>query len=143
MRCCIIRKYADNNKCKEAIRSRELARMKELQKNVDGIRDEIKAIYEADYTDEERETMEENGQAYDLYSYFADVLDMEYTVDCFGEYKGANIYVTLGGPNVWIDTRDGYVKGAWGSDKAESPIPYDICDEIDDIFREYYRATRR
>lgn len=116
--------------------------MNELKKYVDGIRDDIKNIYEADYTDEEREAMEENGEAYDLYSYFADVLDMEYTVDRSGEYLGAKIYVTLGGPNVWIDTREGYVKGAWGTDREEAWLPSEICDEIDDIFREYYETTR-
>lgn len=114
----------------------------ELKEYVDGIRDDLKNLYEADYTDEERETMEENGEAYDLYSYFADVLDMEYTIDRFGEYLGVKVYVTLGGPNVWIDTREGYVKGAWGTDREESWLPSEICDEIDDIFREYYEMTR-
>lgn len=114
----------------------------DLRNYVDGIRDEIKNLYEIELTDEEREEREENGEAYDIYSYFADVLDVEYTIDSRFEYVGAKIYVTLGGPNVWIDTREGYVKGAWGCDREESWLPSEICDEIDDIFREYYESAR-
>lgn len=111
--------------------------MNELKKYVDGIRDELKNLYELDLTEEEREEREENGEPCGLYDYFADALDIEYTVSSRGEYLGAKIYVTLGGPNVWIDTREGYVKGAWGTDREESWIPSEICEEIDEIFREY------
>ena len=58
--------------------------MNELTKYVEGIRDDLKKLFEAEYTDEERESMEESGEAYDLYSYFADALDIEYTVDSHG-----------------------------------------------------------
>lgn len=114
----------------------------ELRSYVDRIRDEIKALYEADYTDEEREELEENGEAYDLYSYFSGVLDYEYTISSTGEYLGAKIWVTLGGPNVCIDTREGYVKGAWGCDREEACIPSEICEEIDGIFFEFYECAR-
>ena len=116
--------------------------MNELKKYVDGIRDELKSLYELDITDEEREEREENGEPCSMYDYFNDVLDIEYTIDSSGEYLGARVYVTLGGPNVWIDTREGYVKGAWGTDREESWIPSEINDEIDEIFREYYESSR-
>ena len=114
----------------------------ELKKYVDGIRDDLKNLYDSDITDEERDEREENGEAYDLYSYFNDALDIEYTIDSRGEYLGAKIYVTLGGPNIWIDTREGYVKGAWGTEREESWIPSEICDEINSIFEEYYNCIR-
>lgn len=112
----------------------------ELEKYVYGIRDDLKKIWEseAELTDEERKEREENGEAFDLISYFADALDIEYTISGSGEYLGARVWVTLGGPNVWIDTREGYVKGAWGSDRAECWIPREINYEIDEIFSEYY-----
>lgn len=116
--------------------------MNELKKYVDGIRDELKELYELDITDEEREEREENGEPCSLYDYFTDVLDIEYTIDSRGEYLGAKIYVALGGPNVWIDTREGLVRGAWGTDHEESWIPCEILEEIDDIFREYYACIR-
>ncbi len=114
----------------------------ELKKYVDGIRDDLKNLYEAEYTEEERERMEEDGEAYDLYSYFSDVLDYEYTISSSGDYLGAKIWVTLGGPNICIDTREGYVKGAWGCDREEAWIPSEIVEEIDNIFGEYYEMTR-
>ena len=112
----------------------------ELQNNVQSIADELKALYEADYTDEEREEKEQNGEAYDLYSYFDDALDIEYTISSRGDFLGARIYVTLGGPNIYVDTRGGEVVGHWGSDEARAWIPSEICDEINYIFEELYQC---
>ena len=114
----------------------------ELQKYVDGIAADLRKLYEADPTDEEREAAEETGDACDLYSYFSDVLDIEYTISSRGDYLGARIAVALGGPNIYIDTREGYVKGYWGTDKEEAWIPSEICEEINDIMEEYYEMVR-
>lgn len=114
----------------------------DLQKYVDGIAADLRRLYEADPTDEEREAAEENGDACDLYSYFNDVLDIEYTISSRGDYLGARIAVALGGPNIYIDTREGYVKGYWGTDREEAWIPSEICEEIDSIMEEYYDMVR-
>jgi hypothetical protein len=115
----------------------------DLQKYVDGIAADLRKLYEADPTDEEREAADENGEDCDLYSYFSDVLDIEYTISSRGDYLGARIAVALGGPNIYIDTREGYVKGYWGTDRAERWIPSEICEEIDGIMEEYYDMVRR
>lgn len=114
----------------------------DLQKYVDGIAADLRRLYDADPTDEEREAAEETGDACDLYSYFADVLDIEYTISSRGDYLGARIAVALGGPNIYIDTREGEVKGYWGTDRAERWIPSEICKEIDGIMEEYYNMVR-
>ena len=116
--------------------------MKELENMVNSIRDDLNRLYEADYTDEEREEMEENGEACDLYSYFSDALDIEYTISGNMDFLGARIAVTLGGPNIYINTRTGYVEGYWGTDKAEAWIPSEVCDEINAIFEEQYDAVQ-
>ena len=67
-----------------------------------------------------------------------DILDFEYTITSRKEYKSVKIWVTLGGPNVWIDTSDSYVRLAWGSDREEYPLDYDVCGEINAIFDEYF-----
>ena len=54
------------------------------------------------------------------------------------EYKSVKVYVTLGGPNVWIDTATACVHLAWCNERCEYPLSYDVCDEIDTIFEEYY-----
>ena len=74
--------------------------------------------------------------------YLADVLDYEITIDSRLEYKSAKIWVTLGGPNVWIDTADKAVKLAWGADRAEYAIDLDTCDEIDEYIQELYTCQK-
>lgn len=46
--------------------------------------------------------VDDDGNDLSLYDYLADVLDYEFTIDSQKEYKSAKIWVTLGGPNVWI-----------------------------------------
>ena len=116
--------------------------MKDLENMVNSIRDDLIRLYEADYTDEEREQMEENGEAYDLYSYFADALDIEYTISASGDFRGARIAVALCGPSIYVNTRRGYVEGFWGNDHWERWIPSEVCDEINSIFEELYNAAR-
>ena len=114
----------------------------DLRKYVDNIADDLRKLYEHEPTDEEREAAEENGDACDLYTYFQDVLDIEYTISSRGDYLGARIAVALGGPNIYIDTREGYVKGYWGTDREEAWIPSEICEEINGIMEEYYDMVR-
>lgn len=112
----------------------------DLREYVERIRDEIKSLY--DLTPEEVERREEEGESSSLFDYFADALDVEYTIDSRGEYLGARVYVTLGGPNVWVDTRRGEVGGAWGTDRESVWLPSEICDEINSIFCEAYESLR-
>lgn len=112
----------------------------ELRTYCQRIADELRKLYEADLTDEEREELEENGEAYDLYSYFDDALDIEYTISGRGDFLGARIAVALGGPNIYVDTRRGEVEGYWGSDHESAWIPSEICDEIDSIFEDLYHC---
>lgn len=81
---------------------------------------------------------DDNGDELGLYDYLNDVLDFEFTVDSRKEYKSAKIWVTLGGPNVWIDTAERAVRLAWGSDREEYPLNWDVCNEIDEIMQEIY-----
>ena len=109
----------------------------EMFEYVKRIRDELEAVYNGT-TDETNE----DGEPETMYDYFADPLDYEFTVNSSGEYLGVRVYVTLGGPNVWIDTRRGEIAGAWGADRADIWLPSEIAEEIDSIFCEYYEATR-
>ena len=115
---------------------------KDLQMYVDSIAADLRKLYEADPTDEEREAAEESGEACDLYGYFDDALDVEYTISGSGEYLGACIAITLGGPNIYINTRRGEVEGYWGSDRATAWIPSEICEEIDALYSDIYSCMR-
>lgn len=97
------------------------------------IANEIESIYNGEILNDDGETMS-------LYDYFSDVLDFEYTVTSQREYKSVKIWVTLGGPNVWIDTSDSEIHLAWGTDRESFPLDWDARNEIDSIFEEYYNC---
>ena len=105
--------------------------MNENRNYCKNIAEELKSIYNGEVKNDDGETMT-------LYDYMRNVLDFEYTITSRREYKSVKIWVTLGGPNVWIDTRDSYIRLAWGSEREEYPLDYDVCDEINDIFEEYF-----
>lgn len=96
-----------------------------------------------DYIDlcEQLKTIERIG-ASNLYEYFDDYLDVEYTINSNGDYLGACIWIGLGGPNIWIDTRDREIKLAWGNERASWGIASDTANEIDEIFEGQYQALR-
>lgn len=54
-------------------------------------------------------------------SFLADALDITHmTNGMTGDYLGSEIAVTLGGPNIVVDTRHGVVTGRWGRDYYEA-----------------------
>ena len=84
--------------------------------------------------------VDDDGNQISLYDYLFDVLDYEFTIDSRKEYVSSKIWVTLGGPNIWIDTAERAVKLAWGSDREEYPLDWDVCNEIDGIMQEIYEC---
>ena len=93
---------------------------KELMHMVQSIADDLTNGIELD-PDEHQHIIEENGQEPGdfMYAsdYLANALDIEYIISGRGEYLGARILVTFGGPNIWINTRSGVVEGYWWTDK--------------------------
>lgn len=59
------------------------------------------------------------------YDYLSDALDIEYTKDSDGNYRGAIVLVAFGGPNIWIDTRWKEVRGAWWGESCTVPYNRD------------------
>lgn len=86
------------------------------------------------------EIVNDDGEILSLYDYISDVLDYEYTIDSQLNYRACRIYVTLGGPTVWIDTYNKSVELRWANESATYYIPSDIIEEIDDIMEEYYNC---
>lgn len=84
--------------------------------------------------------VDDDGNQISLYDYLFDVLDYEFTIDSRKEYVSAKIWVTLGGPNIWIDTAERAVKLAWGADREEYPLDWNVCNEIDGIMQEIYEC---
>ena len=86
--------------------------------------------------------VDEKDECQDFYDYFDEVYDIEYRIDGKGEYKSVQLMIAYGGPNIYVDTNDNYVKLYWGSNYAKAPISYTVSDEIDNIFEEIYLSTK-
>lgn len=71
-----------------------------------------------------------------LFDYIADNLGIKIITGIDGgDYYGAEICVAWGGPNIYIETRDSYVRGYWG-DEVSIPFSYIARDAVDDIIDE-------
>ena len=70
------------------------------------------------------------------FDYIKDTLDIEYRVSSKREYLSAEILISYGGPNIWIDTKKKAVVGAWWGDYFEVSYSEDklgideACEEI-------------
>jgi len=95
------------------------------------VREEIENYYNGFEEDDEERT---------LYDYLSDVLDFEITINSLMEYSSCKVWITLGGPNVWIDTAEREIKLSWGGERESLWLDGDICDEIDAYFEEIYNC---
>ena len=100
------------------------------------IADELEQYINGEITDEE------TGETLSLYDYFSDVLDFEFIINSNLTYSAVKVYVTLGGPTVWIDTYSGSVELRWANEKSCYYLTSDVIDEINDYFEEYYNNCR-
>lgn len=103
--------------------------MNELKRYVSNVATELKEIYNGDQ-------MNDDGEEKTLCDYIEDVLDVEYTLSSTKELIGVRLWVTLGGPNIYIDTRAGEVVGHWGCDCERAWLPSEICNELTSYFEE-------
>lgn len=64
--------------------------------------------------------------------YLEDALDISVTRSLSGGFENCKVWLTVGGPGVYIDTADKYLKGRWGSTSIDIPLSFSACDLIDD-----------
>ena len=82
------------------------------------------------------------GEVFSFWSWFSchfyvsDVLDTEYILDSNFTLIGARLYITLGGPTIYVDTHDNEVVGHWGTEQVTRWLPSEIADEINDLLIE-------
>ena len=114
--------------------------MKDLKEQVLNIKETIESGIT--YADAGME-IDAEANGYDLtdvingFDYLQDVLDIQYIVDSQEEYLGARILVAFGGPNIWIDTLNQRIEGAWWQDKFDAYYDDDAM-AIDDALRELW-----
>ncbi|WP_455501194.1 hypothetical protein [Gemmiger sp.] len=109
--------------------------MTDLEKMVRSEAAELKALYEG-LDEEEMQRREDAGENMDLLDYINDALDTEYILDSMFTLIGVKLYVTLGGPTIWVDTQNNEVVGHWGTEQQTAWVPSEICEEINDLITE-------
>ena len=85
---------------------------------------------------------DETGEELSIYDYFSDILDFNFIINSDLTYHAVNVYVTLGGPTVWIDTDARCVELRWANEEASYYLNSDIVDAIDEYFEEYYNDCK-
>lgn len=99
----------------------------------------VKEIESGEYDMDERDVDEFGGPC--AGHYLSEALDVEYTVSSRGEYLGACVCVALGGPTIYIDTRNQEVQGYWGGDHIERSYSSDALG-LDDYLAEMFDCLR-
>ena len=85
---------------------------------------------------------DETGEELSIYDYFSDVLDFEYIINSDLSFRAVKVYITLGGPTVWIDTYSGAVELRWANESARYCLLSDTIDAIAEYWEEYYNNCR-
>ena len=75
-----------------------------------------------------------------LYEYLNECLDIEFRCSPTKQYRSAKLYVTLGGPTVWIDTDSGDMLLAWGNYRCGYSLDTYTVDRIDCYFEDWFNA---
>ena len=74
-----------------------------------------------------------------VYDYlFQNCYETEYQIDARGNYRGVEIMVAGGGPNIYVNTKRRSVMLFWWREKAEWEISSDAANEIDEYFEQNY-----
>lgn len=85
-----------------------------------------------DSDEEPTDEMEYRG----MYDFINDAFDVEITRGLSGDYRGAKLYMTVGGHAIWVDTQTGFVEGRWGGDSCSKWVDSDAIDALNEEIEE-------
>tara|TARA_R100000655_G_scaffold24693_2_gene50128 strand:+ start:1448 stop:1825 length:378 start_codon:yes stop_codon:yes gene_type:complete len=109
-----------------------------LLNHVQYLADEISKGFNAEWVKDFKEyNKEEEPTAYD---YLNDALSIDYIIASDGTFKGAEVLVAFGGPNITINTRNKCVEGCWWGDSAKAY--YDDNLGLEECLEELYECGR-
>ena len=102
------------------------------------IADDITAGFKGEWVEEFKEYNE--GEEPTAYDYLNDALSIDYIIGSDGIFKGAEVLITFGGPNITINTRNKCVEGVWWGDSAKAY--YDDNLGLEECLEELYECGR-
>ena len=77
------------------------------------------------------------------YGIVAECLDINWILSSQGDLLGVQMAVTIGGPNIWIDTQAHEVRGYWGNDRCLEYMRSETCEAINDYMSDLNPFDRR
>ena len=86
--------------------------------------------------------IEESAREGKIAEYFDEPLDVKITIGGDLRYQSVEIAVALGGPNIYVDTSEGGVRGYWAGDQYFKRLDRYTLNKIDCYFEEYYTSCR-
>ena len=72
------------------------------------------------------------------YDCLRDVLDIEYRITAERQYRSAYIFLTVGGPNAYVDTAARELVVNWGFETARESLPGDYVRALDEAAEELW-----
>jgi hypothetical protein len=72
------------------------------------------------------------------YDYVSNALEIIYRVDSNRRYRSAEILITVGGPNAYIDTSERSIHVTWGGSSATIGLPSEFIDGLDEACAELW-----
>ena len=70
------------------------------------------------------------------------VYDVQYIINSDGSLAGCRLWTAVGGPSIHLDTEKRLMIGRWGSDYADHPMSHNLCDDVDDFWKEMLDSVR-
>lgn len=88
---------------------------------------------------EELDELVDKYNNYDDCDEFIEYIDDNFGIDYIWRMGvgliGVRVLVAFGGPNIYIDTLEGVVRGYWGGTQSY-PLGYNVADTINDYFED-------
>ena len=78
-----------------------------------------------------------------VYGFVDDALEIDVLCSLRGEYKGAKLCLTVGGPNVYVNTWTREVNLYWWCDSGSWQISEEAADAIDEAVSELFELYRK
>lgn len=67
-----------------------------------------------------------------IYEYIDEALEVEYTMNLWGELRGVKLLVTFGDPDIYINTRTAKIEGYTNGEHLEINLDFDVLRAIED-----------
>lgn len=77
----------------------------------------------------------------DPYEEVFDALDVSVYSNLDKEFLGARVALSLGGPNIYLDTSNGLMEGYWGNEEYTFKADDSLVIQVNDILEQHWDSN--